>query len=120
MDALVWVLLSLFCHIKSFSYKTIHEEYFPTKDDNYLAVHEKPEHIAIFTPTVPHGWFLYINIKNVFFLLIDRAVCMIQNNQLLDVLIKCIAKYHILYSGQLEICLSVHVLVIMYVHTMWL
>ena len=36
---------------------TIHEEYFPTKDDNYLAVHEKPKHIAIFAPTVPHGWF---------------------------------------------------------------
>ena len=45
------------CHIKCFSYKTIHEEYFPTKNDNYLDVHEKPEHIAIIAPNVPHGWF---------------------------------------------------------------
>jgi len=25
------------------------------KNDNYLAVHEKPERIAMFAPTVPHG-----------------------------------------------------------------
>ena len=29
---------------------------FLPKNDNYLAVHEKPEHIAIFAPTVPHGF----------------------------------------------------------------
>jgi len=34
-------------------------------------------------------------------------VCIVQNNQILDVLIKYIANYHILYSGQLEIRFSV-------------
>ena len=42
------------CHMKCFPCKTIREEYFPTKIDNYLAVHEKPKHIAIFAPTIPH------------------------------------------------------------------
>jgi len=32
----------------------------------------------------------------------------IQNDHILDELIKYIANYHILYSGQLEICLSVY------------
>ena len=27
------------------------------KTDNYLAVHEEPEYITIFAPTVLHGWF---------------------------------------------------------------
>ena len=45
---------------------------------------------------------------NVFiFPLIDKFVCTIQSNQTLDALIKYVAKYHILYSGQLEIRLSV-------------
>jgi len=48
---------------------------------------------------------LYIK-KHVLFLLIDRSVCIIQNNQILDVLINYIAKYHILYSDQLEIRIS--------------
>ena len=52
IKALVCVLLISFCHIKWVSYKTIHEEYFPTKNDNYLAVHEKPERIAIFATKV--------------------------------------------------------------------
>ena len=34
-------------------------------------------------------------------------MCTIQSNQTLDALIKYVAKYHILYSGQLEIRLSV-------------
>jgi len=47
--------------------------------------------------------------SHVFLLLIDRAMCIIRNNQTLDVLIKYIAKYHNLYSGQLEIRLSVFI-----------
>jgi len=46
-------------------------------------VHEKPEHIAMFAPTVTARMVLYIK-KNVLFLLIDRSVCIIQNNQILD------------------------------------
>ena len=43
-----------------------------------------------------------------FFPLIDRLVCTIQNNQTLDALIKYVAEYHMLYSGQLEIRVSVY------------
>ena len=50
---------------------------------------------------------MVLYIKHVLFLLIDRSVCIIQNNQTSDVLIKYIANYHILYSGQLEIRSSV-------------
>ena len=53
---------------------------------------------------------LYMN--TVFFLLIDRLVCTIQGNQLLDELIKYVALYHILYRGQLKIRLSVHVYIL--------
>ena len=28
---------------------TINEDYFPTKFDNYIAKHEKPEHITFFS-----------------------------------------------------------------------
>ena len=46
---------------------------------------------------------------NVFSLSINRSilVCTIQSNQTLDALIEYFALYHILYSGQLEISLSV-------------
>ena len=48
----------------------INEEYFPTKFDDYLAVHEEPEHITYFR-TYGSAWtvlymetlFLYINRK---------------------------------------------------------
>ena len=30
---------------------------FLPKNDYYFAVHEMPEHIDMFAPTVPHGWF---------------------------------------------------------------
>ena len=44
---------------------------------------------------------------NVFlFRLFDRLVCTIQSYQTLDALIKYVAYYHILYSGQLKISLS--------------
>ena len=43
-----------------------------------------------------------------FFPLIDIFVCTIQSDQTLDALVKYVAKYHILYSGQLEIRLSVY------------
>ena len=42
-----------------------------------------------------------------FFPFIDRLVCTIESNQTLDALIKYVVQYHILYSGQLEIRLSV-------------
>jgi len=45
--------------------------------------------------------------KHVLFLIIHRSVCITQNNRTLDVLIANIAKYNFLYSGQLEIRLSV-------------
>ena len=52
-----WLCAFCYAHfIKCFSYKTTKNTFLP-KNDNYLAVHEKPEHIAIFAPTVPHGWF---------------------------------------------------------------
>ena len=47
----IFAILNVF-HTRQFTKNT-----FLLKNDNYLAVHEKPEHIAIFTPTVPHGWF---------------------------------------------------------------
>ena len=48
-----WKRLSAFCytyfrHIQCFSKKTINKEYFPTKIDNYLAVHGEHEHITYF------------------------------------------------------------------------
>ena len=53
-----------------------------------------------------HGQFC--TWKRFFFPLIDRLVCTIQSNQTSDALIKYVAQYHILYSGQLEIRFSVH------------
>ena len=67
-----------------------------------------PEHIAICAATVQHGWFC--TLEHVLFLLIGRSVCIIQNNQILDVFVKYIANYHILYSVQLDIRLSVLVI----------
>ena len=61
----------------------------------------------MFVPTVPHGQFC--TWKRFFFSLFDELVCTIQNKQNLDALIKHVAYYHILYSGQLEIRLSVHI-----------
>jgi len=65
-----------------------------------------PSTLPIFVPTVPHGQFC--TWKRFVFPLIDRLVWTIQSNQTLDALIKYVAQYHILYSGHLEICLSVH------------
>ena len=84
---LIFAILNVF-HTRQSTKNT-----FLPKHDNYIAVHEKPEHIAIFAPTGPHGWFS--TKTHVLFLLIDRSVCIIQNNQILDVLIRYIANYHI-------------------------
>ena len=56
----------------------------------------------------------FVHKKHLLFLLIDRSVCIIQNNQILDVLINYIAKYHILYSDQLEIRISAQHIVCSY------
>ena len=50
--------------------------------------------------------FVYGNVF--FFPLIEKLVCTIQSDQTLDALIKYVAEYHILYSGQFEIRLSVY------------
>jgi len=39
----------------------------------------------------------------IFFSLIDRLLFTMQSYQIADALIKRVAKYHILYSGELEI-----------------
>ena len=50
----------------------------------------------------------FVHGNNFIFPLIDRLVCTIQDNQMLVALIKYVAYYHILYSGHLEIRLSVY------------
>ena len=65
-------------------------------------MHEEPELITYFG-TYRSTWTVF------FFPLIDRLVCTIQNNQTLDAFMKYVAKYHILKSGQIEICLSEHI-----------
>jgi len=47
----------IFAIFNVFHNKTINEEYFPTKFDNYFVVHEELEHITYFAPTVPHKQF---------------------------------------------------------------
>ena len=94
-----------FCHIKYFSYKKIHEEYFPTKK-RQLHRREREAWVHIYFRTYRSARMV-LYIKHVLFILIDRSVCIIQNNHFLDVLIKYIANYHISYSGQLEIRWSV-------------
>ena len=79
-----------------------------TKNDNYHAVHEEPEHITNVC-TNRSAWTV-VYLESFLFPLIDRLVCTIQSNQTSDALIKYVAQYHILYSGLLEICLSVHCL----------
>ena len=49
----------------------------------------------------------FVHGNGFFFALIDRLMCTIQSNQMLDALIKYVAQYPVLYSGQLEIRLSV-------------
>ena len=71
-----------------------------------FACTRSPSTWPIFSPTVPHGQFC--TRKRFFFPLFDKLVCAIQNNQPLDALTKYVS-YHILYSGQLEIHLSVHI-----------
>ena len=83
----------------------INAEYIPTKFDNYLVVHEEPEHITYFRTNISAWTVLYM--ETFFFPLIDRVVCTIQSYQILDALMKYFALYHISYSGQLEIRLSV-------------
>ena len=41
---------------------TINEEYFPTKFDNYLAVHEEPEHIT-YVRIYRFAWIVLYNTK---------------------------------------------------------
>jgi len=78
------------CHIKFVHTRLSTKNTFLQKQQ-LLAVHEEPEHIAIFAHTVPHGWFY--TYQHAVFLLIDRSVWIIQNNQMLAVLIKYIANY---------------------------
>jgi len=59
--------------------KAIYKEYFPTPKWQ-LAYRAGG---AMFTPTIQYGWFC--KYKHVFVLLIDRLVCIMQNNQTLDV-----------------------------------
>ena len=77
----------------------------PTRFDNYIAVHEDPEHITYFR-TYRSAWM--DTWGRFFFPLINILVCTIQRHQPLVALIKYGAYYHILYSGQLEIRLSVY------------
>ena len=64
-EALVCYVMLFFCHIKCFSYKTIHEEYFPIpQNDNYLVVHEKPELFS----HLPFGTDDFVHKKQVLFL----------------------------------------------------
>ena len=66
------------------------DKYFSTKFENYLAVHEKPEHIT-FVRTYRSSWIV-LYIETVFFFpLIDKLVCTIQSNQTLDEFIKNVA-----------------------------
>ena len=69
--------------------------------------YEKPEHITYFR-TYRSTWSVLFRETGFFFPLIDIFVCTIQSDQTLDALVKYVAKYHILYSGQLEIRLSVY------------
>ena len=76
------------CHFKCFSYKTIHEEYFPTKKRQlHCRAREARAHSYCRTYRSTR---MVLYIKHVLFLLIDSSVCIIQNNQSLDVLIKYI------------------------------
>jgi len=54
--------------------------------DNYLAVHEESESINYFR-TYRSAWTV-LYIETFFVQLIDRLVCTIQGNQILDALIK--------------------------------
>ena len=93
------------CNIKCCSCKTFHEEYSLTKNGQLpCGTREAQAHSYIRTY---RSAMMVVYIKYVLFLLIDRSVCIIQNNQILDVLVKYIANYHIWYSGQLEIRISV-------------
>ena len=58
--------------------------------------------------------------EHVFFLSVNRLVRIIQRNKTLDALIKYVAYYHILYSGQLEILLSVYVTITLNVQSVLL
>jgi len=64
-------------------------EYLSTKFDNYLAMHEEPEHITYFR--THHSAWTVLYMETFFFPLIDRLVCSIQSNQTLDALIKYVA-----------------------------
>ena len=75
--------------VKCFSYKTIHKEYFPTKK-RQLHRREREAWVHIYFRTYRSARMV-LYIKHVLFILIDRSVCIIQNNHFLDVLIKYIA-----------------------------
>ena len=59
------------------------------KLDNYLAVHVEPEHITYFR-TNRSAWIV-LYMETFFFPLINKLVCTIQNNKILDALIKYVA-----------------------------
>ena len=63
--------------------------------DNYIAVHEEPEHITYFR-IYRSAWTVFLTWKR-FFPLIDWLMCTIQSNQTLDALIKYVALYHSSY-----------------------
>ena len=71
-------------------------------------MHEEPEHLT-YVRTYRTAWTVLSVETCFFFPLIDRYVCIIQSNQTMDALIKYVAQYHILYSGQVEIRISVYI-----------
>ena len=85
-------------------------KYVPTKFNNTLPCTRSRTTWPIFAPTVSHWQFCTWK-RFFFFPLIDRSVCTIKSCQTLDALIKYVAYYHSLYSGQLGIRLSVYILV---------
>jgi len=63
--------------IKCISYKTIHEECFPTKN-RQLPCHAREARVHSYIRTYRSARMV-LYIKHAFFLLIDRAVCIIQS-----------------------------------------
>ena len=69
-----------------------------------LSCTRSPSTLPMFVPTVPHGQFCTCK---PFFSLVDRLVCRKQSSHTVDASIKYVAYYCIVYSGQVEIRLSV-------------
>ena len=83
------------CHIKCSSNKKIHDEYFPTKKTRQLPYRARGARANSYFCTYRSVWMvLYIKTCILSVNRCLRSVCIIRNNQILDVLIKYIAKYH--------------------------